>query len=106
MKVEAIIMLAALALTPSTNAFAFACYVGEAPEGAVLLHKQPDEKSEVVARLKHSNMVGDVARVRERNGWIYVIWSKQQSSQSAFSRGKGDGRGWMKHDQIRGECED
>lgn len=98
--------LSVLGLLSPTSAFAFACYVGEAPEGDVPLRKKPDDNAEIVAHLERSNMVGDIARVPERNGWIYVIWSKEQSSQAAFLRGKGDGKGWMKRTQIRGECED
>ncbi len=87
-------------------ASAFACYVGEVREGFVLLRDRPTDTAKVIAQLESSNMVGDVSGVRERNGWVYVRWSRTQSSQAEFRRGKGNGKGWMKRDDIRGECED
>jgi hypothetical protein len=99
----AVVAWAALYPLPAS---AFACYVGNAPEGFVPLREQPDDKAKIIMRMASSSMVGDVRGVRERKGWIYVRWSKTQSSQAALESGKADAKGWMKRDQISGECED
>ncbi len=96
----------AMSLLLNGPASAFACYVGESPDGVVLLRERPDDKARIVAQLSEFNMVSDAPAVRERNGWIHVRWSKTQLSQKDFARGKGDGKGWMKREHIRGECED
>ena len=98
--------LAMAAMLYTAPAHAFACYVGESAAGPVLLYKRPDAASRVVARLESNFMVGDGRHARERNGWVFVRWSRTQSSQAEFERGKGDGKGWMRREDIRGECED
>ena len=89
-----------------TEALAIACYVGASPAGFVAVHKRASSHSQVVARLTEYMMVSEGRRVRERDGWIHVRWSKTQLSQAAFERGKGDGKGWIRREEIRGECED
>jgi SH3-like domain-containing protein len=70
------------------------------------LREKPDDGAKIVARLGPSVMVGNVSYVRARGEWILVRWSKEQSSQAEFDRGKGNGKGWLKQGQIKGECED
>ena len=101
-------MAAGASLGPA-SAGAFACYVGEQPggEGATLeVHRRPDANSPVIARLGRYTMVGDGRRIRERDGWILVRWSREQMTQASFERGHGDGKGWVRRDRINGECED
>lgn len=78
-------------LALSKGAFAFNCYIGE-QAGDVILRKGPNDKADIVTHLVWSDMVKDIASVPERSGWVYVRASKL--------------KGWLKHDQIRGECED
>jgi hypothetical protein len=87
-------------------AFAFACTVHSPEGGSVLLHARPNAKSKVVARLQPAFFVSDVSGVRPRGDWIYVRWSRVHRSQAEFSRGKGDGKGWIRREQTQGECED
>jgi hypothetical protein len=87
-------------------AFAFACNVNAPPGGEVLLHKRPDARSKVIARLRLPAMVSDVAGVSWRGDWIYVRWSRRQTRQAEFSRGKRDGKGWVRIAETQGECED
>jgi hypothetical protein len=87
-------------------AFAFACTVYSPDGGHVLLHVRPNAKSKVVARLQPSYMVSDISGVRPRGDWIFVRWSRVQMSLAEFSRGKGDGKGWIRIAQTQGECED
>ena len=98
--------LASAAVFRPTAALAFACYVGESPQGFVNVHKKPDGGSKIVARLTQFMMVSEGRRMRERDGWIFVHWSAEQMSQDDFQRGKGQGKGWMRREDIRGECED
>lgn len=82
--------------------FGFACYVGQ----DIPLYKRPSDKAKIVAQLKSTYMVGEISSVRQRDDWIYVRWSIEQTNQAEFERGIGDGKGWVKLDQIIGECED
>lgn len=103
--IRAVVVASAVALQPAP-ALAIACYVGASPAGFVAVHKRASSHSQVVARLTEYMMVSEGRRVRERDGWIHVRWSKTQLSQAAFERGKGDGKGWIRREEIRGECED
>lgn len=93
-------------LTCPAPASAFVCYVGTAPDGPVVLRKRPDDRAKAARPLDPFDMVTDVSGVRERGGWVYVIWSKTMISSTHFRPNQGDGRGWIKRDQIRGECAD
>lgn len=92
----------AAAFLSHASAFGFACYVGQ----DVPLYKFPNEKAKIVAQLKSTYMVGEVSDVPQRDGWILVRWSIEQTNQAEFGRGKGQGKGWLKYDQVIGECED
>lgn len=98
--------LASAGVFRPTPALAFACYVGESPQGFVTVHKKPDSGAKIVARLTQFMMVSEGRRMRERDGWIFVHWSTKQMSQDDFFSGKGEGKGWMRRQDIRGECED
>lgn len=103
--IRAILAASAVALQPAP-ALAFACYVGASPAGFIAVHKRASSHSQVVARLTEFMMVSEGRRMREREGWILVRWSKAQLSQADFKHGKGDGKGWIRREEIRGECED
>jgi len=96
----------AVGLTRPAQASTFVCYVGTAPDGPVVLRKRPNDQAKAVRPLDQFDMVTDVSGVRERDGWVYVIWSKSMISSTNFRPNQGDGRGWIKRDQIRGECAD
>lgn len=99
--------LAGIAATIWTApASAFACYIGGPENTEVTVHRAPDARAPIVARLPWSAMVSDGRRTRERDGWVWVRWSLGQLSQADFSRGRGDGKGWIRRSAIQGECED
>lgn len=87
-------------------ALGFACYVGGAEDRVVTVHRTPDARSPIVARLTWSMMVSEGRRMREVDGWLFVRWSREQMSQADFFRGRGDGKGWIRRGDIQGECED
>jgi hypothetical protein len=95
-----------VSVTLPTPALAFACTVNAPPDGVVLVRKRPDAQSKVIARLRPPAMVSDVEGVSWRGDWIYVRWSRRQTSQAEFLRGKGDGKGWVRIGETQGECED
>lgn len=104
------IIIAAFALvcglmTPAP-ASAFACYVGLPPDGPVILRKSAGDKAKAIKPLDQYDMVTEIPAVRERNGWVKVFWYKTLMSDPHFARKDRDGRGWIRRDQIRGECED
>ena len=93
-------------LTLPGRASAFACYVGQSSDGPVVLRKRSGERAKAIKQLDQYDMVTEVPGVRERNGWVKVFWYKTLMSEPNFSRNARDGQGWIRRDQIRGECED
>ena len=87
-------------------AFAFSqiCYVGGSTDAPVEVRARPDRKARIVTRLAPLDLVR--SENRDRNGWSYVFWSLDDDSIATASQSKRAGKGWIKHDDIRGECED
>jgi hypothetical protein len=93
--------LIVFSLLPVSGASAFYCYVPEKPESPVALREKPDDGAKLVLRMPPGSMVRSTKGVRERNGWVHVLWYQSQASK------KEAGKGWVRHDLIYGgECED
>lgn len=91
-------------LDASAFAFSQICDVGGAVDAPVEVRARPDRKATIVTRLAPLDLVR--SENRDRNGWSYVFWSLDDDSIATTSRSKRAGKGWIKRDDIRGECED
>ncbi len=95
----------AWALLPLTPALAAKgtqmCYVPTREEGPPTLHEKPSKTAKVVGKLEPGQIIVRIFKVRDRGGWQFVHWFRQETDK------KPAGKGWVVALEVHGgECED